>query len=756
MLDPACGSGAFLVGMMNVLLEIYKVIFRHLNREMSDFELKKRIIGRNLYGVDVMRWAVHSAELRLWLSLMIESDLTIFDLRRSPLLPNLNLKLRVGDSLVQEIGGLNLKIRDGEISFPIKRRLADLKNEKEKYCNNDPTGKYKTEKLILNEEVSIFNDIIEERIIKLQKEKQYLNLPKLKTGNMYSDMATYKVADDTDKDKANQIKEIDNEVNNLNLVRIKLKEHKPFVWDIDFAEIFGEKGGFDIVIGNPPYVRQEKISPPNVNKSELTLEERREYKEKLISSVKNQFDKVPTIDRRSDYYIYFYFHGLSLLNKRGTFCFITSNSWLDVGYGASLQEFLLRHVPIFAVYDNQSTRSFEHADVNTIIALFGAPIKGRGDFPALSNIARFVVFKKPFEEAINTKSLLEIEEAKEVLTSDSFRVFPKKQEDLLEEGWEYPEPDVIAGSGATKQSQTKSHSEPCPELDSGVVSAFRKSKSALFKDKFLTGKYTGNKWGGKYLRAPDIFFKILEKGKGKLVSLSSVAYIEGYIHGFNVGDEFPKDYFIESLEDAKLILLDKYSPGVKLFGIKKQGNSRVIADLLFPRMIGSRFLVLLNKENILGQKFYKIILKDEFKDLKITLSLFLNSTIQILQNEVIMLSPWGMGALSVNSNDVKQIKVTISLKFNRKLFEKLFTREIKSIFEELGFQKCSTRNCNHPVHPYEYIKPEEVSFEKIIPDRREFDKIVFEALGLTEEEQLEVYRAVVELVKNRLVKAKSV
>jgi len=82
-------------------------------------------------------------------------------------------------------------------------------------------------------------------------------------------------------------------------------------------------------------------------------------------------------------------------------------------------------------------------------------------------------------------------------------------------------------------------------------------------------------------------------------------------------------------------------------------------------------------------------------------------------------------------------------------------REIKSIFEELGFPKCNQRNCKHPEHPYEYVKPEEVSFHRIMPDRRELDKIVFEALDLTEEEQLEVYRAVLELVKNRLLKAKS-
>lgn len=72
--DPACGSGAFLVGMLNVLAELYKIIYKHRKVELTDFQLKNRIVGRSLYGVDVMPWAIHAAELRLWLQLIIETD----------------------------------------------------------------------------------------------------------------------------------------------------------------------------------------------------------------------------------------------------------------------------------------------------------------------------------------------------------------------------------------------------------------------------------------------------------------------------------------------------------------------------------------------------------------------------------------------------------------------------------------------------------------------------------------------------------
>jgi len=76
------------------------------------------------------------------------------------------------------------------------------------------------------------------------------------------------------------------------------------------------------------------------------------------------------------------------------------------------------------------------------------------------------------------------------------------------------------------------------------------------------------------------------------------------------------------------------------------------------------------------------------------------------------------------------------------------SREIENIFEELGLPK--------PNRDYSNIDPKDVSLDRVLPDRRALDEVVFEVLGLTEEEQLAVYRAVVELVKNRLVKARSV
>ncbi len=140
--DPACGSGAFLLGCLKVLVELTQIADKYLDRERKDFDIKKEIIGKSFFGVDVMKWALHCAELRLWLSMIVEADLPE-ERRKEPLLPNFNLRLRVGDSLVQKIGDINLNLKSLNISREVKRKLNYLKQEKQKFYSNNPSRKFK-------------------------------------------------------------------------------------------------------------------------------------------------------------------------------------------------------------------------------------------------------------------------------------------------------------------------------------------------------------------------------------------------------------------------------------------------------------------------------------------------------------------------------------------------------------------------------------------------------------------------------------
>ncbi|EQB65009.1 MAG: hypothetical protein AMDU2_EPLC00013G0001, partial [Thermoplasmatales archaeon E-plasma] len=745
--DPACGSGAFLVGMLNVVTELYKMVYKHIGGSLDDFKIKNRVIQYSLYGVDVMPWAIHAAELRLWLQLTVETDFKKDELRQHPLLPNLNLNLRVGDSLVQEIGGVSFNLRTNNLKPHLKRKLEDLKQEKRKYFENSSTAKFKTPEEVNEEEIRLFEKIIDERVESLEAEIQVLE-KNVKMAKSQVTLAGENITDEKRVEENEEKIEINNkEIEKLKSVKERLKdpEKKPFVWDIDFAEIFAETKGFDIVIGNPPYVNYKKISPPNKEKEEITEEDKTEYKDKLIQVLKTRFNLIGNLDRTNDYYIYFYFHGLSLLNKNGTFCFITSNAWLDVDYGKNLQEFLVKYVPIIAIYDNP-IKAFTHADVNTIIALFGSPeVKQRSlndwtsgmnggneiIWPRIKNLAKFVMFKKPFEEAISTQNLIALENIKQktegknitelvnnVVNENDYRVFPIVQEDLLEDGWEYP--DRYSGK------------------------------------RFGTGTYGGNKWGGRFLRAPDIYYALITKGQHTFVKLGSMAFIRTGVKEGGYSD------YIRPKSKIKEEDVDKYLPILK--NVKEHNHilittsdSFIVKDInKFKKVIENRRSPILwlagrgsthkcyfnpNKFSFSGNF---IGIEPNIREITESLTGYLNSTICILISEVEGRSKGIGGSAAVFSKtDLKSLEVFEEKKLTKEFsscFDKIKIREMKTIFEECGMDP------NKPIREQE---------PKPLPDRAELDNIIFNELGLTQDERKEVYWSVCELVKQRIDKAKS-
>ena len=503
-IDPACGSGSFLVGMLNVLDDLTERADCCLGKRRSGFNRKKQIIGQNLYGVDVMEWACHVAELRLWLSLIVDAEFTLEELLclQEPLLPHFSFKIRCGDSLVQEVGGINLgrsrSIR--VISHEVKRRITDLKVQKLKFYNNDTTCSLNSVELIKTEEQDLFRGILNDREQRISEQvdmlRRMIEAPQERQMRIDGTVApesrqmSLRILEWQQKLEAyrEELVGIKRALKGLN----SQQEEVPFVWDMAFVEVFeGDKNGFDIVIGNPPYVRQESISDPRLPRDKVTVESKQRYKEMLARSVYQVF---PTyfgykpsegtanrkLDKQSDLYIYFYFQGLSLLNPKGTFCFVTSNSWLDVEYGADLQEFLLKNCHVKMVLDNQIKRSFKSADINTVIVLFSAPDETKDGYP--KRIARFVQFRVPFEYIhLSAPAVVfqEVEEATESRVRPEYRIYPISQRDLLEDG------RVAFGT-----------------------------KEAI---------YQGNKWGGKYLRAPDIYWIIQEHGGDRLVRLDSLA-----------------------------------------------------------------------------------------------------------------------------------------------------------------------------------------------------------------------------------------
>jgi hypothetical protein len=533
---------------------------------------------------------------------------------------------------------------------------------------------------------------------------------------------------------------------------------------------------FDVVIGNPPYTRQEEIEDTGVEKEQLV--------QNALKDLGG--NKIASISKRASIHAYFFVHETKFLKEGGHFGFIVSNSWLDVDYGKGLQEFFLRNYKIIAIIESKVERWFADADINTCIIILE---KCGDEKNRMENLVRFVNLKKQLRYFIPAadeskegqryrfseieKLIDDIIAKNKFYESDDLRVFPVTQEDLWEEGTEQ---EIIIPS-TLKEPKSKYDSE-----------------------------YKGAKWG-KYLRAPGVFFTILEKGKDKLVPLKEVAEV---LRGFTTGaNEFfylteeeinrkkiEKEFWMHKDENGtwvpnyiicsgreaskiktttgefkhRVLFINKSLKRLKgknvlcyinkgeKSGLNKRPTLKVRkqwyelsyikpGDYLYFYQMGERFLVLENNHKVFADcNLFNIYIKErKYKEL---IGSIFNTTLFRLILEI--QGRQLLGALTVIKIQVYEL--LSSLIFNPKLvnnkqkkillkyYEKMANRDLGSIFDELGGSK-----------------PSEVSLAKVMPDRRELDKIIMgELLGLTDEEQLEVYRSVVDLVKSRLEKAKSV
>ena len=470
------------------------------------------------------------------------------------------------------------------------------------------------------------------------------------------------------------------------------------------ARLGSDRCGFDIVIGNPPYVRKEQIRDPRQDRQGTTAEDRRKYKERIAARIYRAYPRffgyreaagARKINAHSDLYVYFFFVGLSLLDEKGSFCFLTSNSWLDAGYGADLQEFLLTSCHVKMIIDNSAQRSFADAGVNTAIVLASSAVAEKR--PSDCTV-RFVSFSVPFERVLSPSLFQAIECSTSRRATNEYRVHPIGQAELLEDGRE-------AGSGGPPVVQK--------------VAPRRRHAAA-------SRPYLGNKWGGKFLRAPDIYWTIVEKGAGRLVRLSSLCAVEGYIHDNNTGGTFPQVPFIKSVKNADRIALTLESGGVVRYGVKPEGNSRTSAPLLFPRTFGSRHLVLWNRDRVHGKEFYKVIPQDEAEVISIAAQL--NSTFGLLQRELIGLVNFGDGAIKFSAEDVKLFLV----------LPEFGTDQLRRAFFQLASRPAA-----------------DISTELEQPDRLAVDSLFFDAFGLSQSQRDEVCHAAICLMEGRLQKAKS-
>ncbi|MFM6370325.1 MAG: Eco57I restriction-modification methylase domain-containing protein, partial [Dolichospermum sp.] len=257
-LDPACGSGAFLVAALQHLIKIYTAIFEFIqvsgNAENQarlikikqdhpslDYYIKKRVITDNLYGVDIMEEAVEIAKLRLFLSLVASAE-TVDDLEP---LPNVDFNIMSGNSLI----GL-IRVDDQRFDYMGETKqgniLQSLNSQnyqailKEK---NESISKYKEHAFIIGE---VEGTEQEDRLQFLRDNISHVNRESAVKLNqlLLDEFGNLKIKYEEVQLKGKPVKRV------LNIADMEVL--KPFHWGYHFDQIIA-KGGFDIILGNPPW-----------------------------------------------------------------------------------------------------------------------------------------------------------------------------------------------------------------------------------------------------------------------------------------------------------------------------------------------------------------------------------------------------------------------------------------------------------------------------------------------------------------------
>ncbi len=348
--DPAIGSGAFPMGLLRELYACRKSI--EIFEEDNAADIKRHIIQNNIYGVDIEKGAVDIARLRFWLALIIDE--------KEPMpLPNLDFKIMQGNSLLESYKGVDLS----QIQNKVKRGKSVMIREKRS-----------NQMVVSKPELSLVFD-------EQDAQKNIQDIIKL-----YFDVTDHVKRDDLRRQITLSIKDyikkcgpaIVGEVDDL-----EIPNDQFFLWHTYFADVF-EQGGFDIVIGNPPYGVSIKD----------------DYRKAVVASWGN----VP------DYEIYYYFIVLAapLLKKKGIMSYIIPNTFLFNTFAKHFREMLVEKWNVLEILDCTKFPIFESAVVRNAINLFQKDSEGSKQvgYRNTANVTSFSDLLEREREFMTVESLL--------------------------------------------------------------------------------------------------------------------------------------------------------------------------------------------------------------------------------------------------------------------------------------------------------------------------------------------------------------
>ncbi|ECK2596503.1 class I SAM-dependent DNA methyltransferase [Campylobacter jejuni] len=388
--DPAVGSGHFLVSALNVMLSIYdelnlfdeefylevqndEILITNHKGEFIEykrpktpkdkahliqqelFHTKKDIIENNLFGVDINPNSCEITKLRLWIELLKHSFYQSFDdgnYHDLKTLPNIDINIKCGNSLVSYFEtGKSLS------HYPnIKERINKYKRIVKDYKEGFYTDKSHINQEIKNLKISFKNFCFADKFKKEMKgfndkcekySKKYGNFLAINDENLkFFVSANLTLFDFDEKEATKEFANLKKEYDNI----FNLESNHPFEWRFEFPEILDDDGnfkGFDLIIGNPPYIKEA------------------ENKE-LFANTK----KLRTYQGKMDIWYHFVGRGFDILKNNGYLAFIVTNNWVTNSGAKKLRNIVLEESQILSLVDFSSFMVFDSASIQTMIMQF--------------------------------------------------------------------------------------------------------------------------------------------------------------------------------------------------------------------------------------------------------------------------------------------------------------------------------------------------------------------------------------------------
>lgn len=421
--DPAIGSGAFPIGLLQ---EIYWIKLM-LDWTLPPAKTKLQIIQNSIFGVDIDAGAVEISRLRFWLALVVDEE------QPRPL-PNLDYKIMQGDSLLESFEGVSLNTlhvpkahevriieKSGQIGlFPDQRPLFQYTNknrakevvklQRDYFGEINPEKKQELHKKIdrfILDHIDYNLQLAEEQLdIQLHQHRIEIREKQKQAKKWQPPQKTLKkIAQLEAEIKAIQAKK-------KKLADLESKAERPyFLWHLFFQDVFTQ-GGFDIVIANPPYVRQETI---------------KEYKPLLAPHFE-------CYTGTADLFVYFYEQSIKLLRQGGILTFISSNKYYRSKYGEKLRTYLAKNLHIQRMID------FGDAPVFDAIA-YASILLGRKEPPPANHSLKGYTWHP--DDSLNRVT--------DVMNNSAFEI---QQSFLQPDGWQLEAPEVFALLAKIRKSGT--------------------------------------------------------------------------------------------------------------------------------------------------------------------------------------------------------------------------------------------------------------------------------------------------------------